>query len=779
MTTSCDRIRELILDGLSGGMTPDGEREVAEHLAQCAACREFQAAVKQDDEQLAAYAETVSRSVSDLPERVAVALENSAGEIPQPIPLWRKIMRSRISRISTAAAVLIAVVLMGVISGRQSAWAQITEALQKAERVHVTAVFTDSDGKIEKIGLWFEKPNRHREETADNVTVDDGTHRLNLDRMKKTAQLSDSELPAKYYDASKYIDVLKLIKESEAGVTVKLTPLPDEESGAVQVYAAEIASKGEKLTVKGKLWIATDTKLPIRAECEIYGKAEKGHPGALDLTWSYDPIPAEVFSTAIPADYKELPHMPHRALIGRVLDERGAPVAGAIVYASTSYAMVEADSALESRSGAGGNFEIKLPQEDSNRPTSNSQIFVAAFRPDDPDHVAWTLITDPNGDSEESRRIGPMPGDPGRCEVVNGKASPLFGVSGIVLKMEPAGRINGTVTGADGAPVRGAEISAFPGFEIVNGYGSKRFRSLGIQPRGPGSTTTTLATTDAQGRYELRNVPRLWDKVTFLMGVKAAGYVDKVGTFTTNGPLISQEMNFGLYKAALTVTGRAVNDRGEPLVGYEVVPVVEGEAGFLPRESRVTTGADGRFSLPGCPETPELRIRLWADHPPGWRADKPSQSFYPLVESAIQYEAGKTKYDVSLVAETPAITLRVVLKDSAGQLVPYFPVELRHGCLTELWSKCCLRKRTNANGVCVLTSVPRSEGMTLNLSPDNQVPAEFVPALTPEQQKMTAENARFKSVEPPVKLAPERNDETIEVILLTKEESAAQKASQK
>ena len=685
-------------------------------------------------------------------------------------------MRSRISRISAAAAVLIATVLMVVTSGRQTVWAQMAEALQKAQRVHVAAVYTRPDGKTEKDELWFEKPNHHREETPASVTVDDGVNRLDLDRTKKTVQLSDSQLPSEHYDAFKYIDIVRLIKESDPGVSIKLTPLPDEQGGAVQVYTVEIASKAERVSAKGKLWTAADTMLPIRGECEIRVETEKNPARALELTWSYDPIPPEVFSTAIPAGYTELPRRQRCALIGRVLDEKGVPVEDAVVYATT----MQTESALEGRSDVQGNFEIRLPPEDSNRPTSVIQVFVAAFRRDDPDHVAWTLIKDPNDKSEQSRQTGRIPGDPGRCEIVDGKASPRFGVSGIVLKMEPAGRIHGTVTGIDGAPIRGAEIPIVaPGYETVDDYGSKRMHNWGILPRGPDSTKTAIAMTDAQGRYELTNVPRLWDKVTFFVAVKAEGYVDKVGSFTTDGPLISREMNFRLYKAAFTVTGRAVSDRGEPLTGYEVVPVVEGHAGFLPRESRVTTGADGRFTLPGCPETPELRIRLWADHPPGWRADKPSQGFYPLVESGIQYEPGKTKYEVNLVAETPAMTLRVVLKDSAGMPVPYFPVELRHGCLTELWSKCRLCKRTDANGICVLKDVPRSEGMTLYLSPDYDAPPEFVPALTPEGQKVAAGNARFKPVEPPVKLAPERNEQTIEMTLLTLKEMEAQKASPK
>ncbi len=54
-----------------------------------------------------------------------------------------------------------------------------------------------------------------------------------------------------------------------------------------------------------------------------------------------------------------------------------------------------------------------------------------------------------------------------------------------------------------------------------------------------------------------------------------------------------------------------------------------------------------------------------------------------------------------------------------------------------------------------------------------------LPALTPEQQKIAAGNARFYPAESPVNLAPDRNEQTIEVTLLTFEEKTAQKDSPK
>ena len=128
-----------------------------------------------------------------------------------------------------------------------------------------------------------------------------------------------------------------------------------------------------------------------------------------------------------------------------------------------------------------------------------------------------------------------------------------------------------------------------------------------------------------------------------------------------------------------------------------------------------------------------------------------------------------------------------MLKDSAGLPVPYFPVELYGRCLSELWMKSRLCKRADANGVCVLTGVPRAEGLQVLCGTD--MPPEFVPALTPERQKVAAGNARFIFKAPagkgnfmyvePVNLAPDRNEQTVEITLLTLEEMKARKPSPK
>ena len=137
MNNSCERIEDLMLHGMTCKMASDEERDVAEHVARCDACRAVQRAMQHDDRQLDAYTEEISRSLDGLPERVMLAIENQANAVPRPVPLWRKIMYSRITHISTAAALLIAVTCIFLMTGHRQAFAQAIQLLEQVASMRI------------------------------------------------------------------------------------------------------------------------------------------------------------------------------------------------------------------------------------------------------------------------------------------------------------------------------------------------------------------------------------------------------------------------------------------------------------------------------------------------------------------------------------------------------------------------------------------------------------------------------------------------------------------
>jgi hypothetical protein len=336
----------------------------------------------------------------------------------------------------------------------------------------------------------------------------------------------------------------------------------------------------------------------------------------------------------------------------------------------------------------------------------------------------------------------------------------------------------------DGKPIPGAGVNLSFFREIMdeNGQFIGYWPGDVVHPRSPASTSTALATTDAQGRYEITNIPRFWAHVEFRLRFSAPGFVWKDKSFRPREPLLSEEMSAQLYRAGFTVTGRATNDRGKPLVGYEVYAKVDGDT----CSTWVKTDANGRFAIANCPMTPDLTVHLASDRTPYVRigntmGPSPSFVYYPAVEAGIAYEPGKTKYEVGLVAVTPDMSLTVVLKDSAGLPVPHFPVELRGPIRAEEWMNRYARKRTDTNGVCVFKDVPQADGMQLFLEPPSAHPVVPFAVAVPEEEKkrIDAEHKKYRPVMVPVNLEPDKKEQKMEVTILTWEERKAQDAAKK
>ncbi|GAG27294.1 unnamed protein product, partial [marine sediment metagenome] len=192
------------------------------------------------------------------------------------------------------------------------------------------------------------------------------------------------------------------------------------------------------------------------------------------------------------------------------------------------------------------------------------------------------------------------------------------------------------------------------------------------------------------------------------------------------------------------------------------------------RACRTKTDENGCFRLVGCPITHDLQVKAELSHntwPPHEKQRYKSFRYHPDVIVGIDYEAGKTEYEVELVAERPEIIIDVELKNTAGEPLPYFPVEVRGvpGSISSQWrADKKLNQRTDERGYCRFTEVPNVESLRLVMWGGDSVWNE---TLSKEQvEKIKTKYKKYKWTEVPVELISGRKEYKVEVILLTRDE---------
>jgi outer membrane lipoprotein-sorting protein len=112
MTMTCEEIKNRIVERILS-VSAGGDPMMDEHLRACDDCRRFADHVRVQQEQLQGLAQTMDSRIRDNQARILEQL-NGLGQVhPSPtIPIWRKIMKNRLSQLSVAAAMIIAVSLL-------------------------------------------------------------------------------------------------------------------------------------------------------------------------------------------------------------------------------------------------------------------------------------------------------------------------------------------------------------------------------------------------------------------------------------------------------------------------------------------------------------------------------------------------------------------------------------------------------------------------------------------------------------------------------------------
>jgi uncharacterized GH25 family protein len=208
-------------------------------------------------------------------------------------------------------------------------------------------------------------------------------------------------------------------------------------------------------------------------------------------------------------------------------------------------------------------------------------------------------------------------------ELANGTAVPAE----YVFRLESAGAAGGRVVDEQGKPIPGAKVQVMlPGQpKTANGDGRVRY-STWLAERND------AATTDAEGRWRIDNVPN-HPQVELSLLITHPDYVsdehwrqvDKVGSATT-AALRQQTATVTLTRGVI-VTGRVTDPAGQPI--KDAIVIHGDDSYFSSTPCKFPTDADGRFRLPALAPgqttltvvaagwAPQLRrVNLQAELPP-------------------------------------------------------------------------------------------------------------------------------------------------------------------
>ncbi len=703
--------------------------------------------------------EDVRRAVDAVRERIARNAEQSA-----PMSKRRSFVRRHFGKLCLAAAAAIGIVIVlpfraDHTPGPGVAWAEVVKTFEAARTVHAVHTARINGEEKRMAEAWVRKPDRFRIENEAQIIIDNGADRVTIDKVAQTAQWSDSPLA---YDTGEFDRVFRTAMAFREGLGPKYVPtkVEDECTDTRIVYLLDL-DEAVKSTIK--FWVQADSLLIERMVQTVPDGSGMGMPGPVtfDLVFRFDPIPEDVFTPSVPEGYEKLPRLERGKLMGRVLDEQGEPVPGADVYVTSDSA--PSSFAAAERANEQGEFTVTMDPPGAPHASLSFPVFVRAFSEEDPARVAWTLLRSPD---DNTQLAGTIPGEPGQMETDRKTGQPrCVSASGIVLRMEPATYVAGRVTGMDGQPIPRAEVTLEAG--LMDEFGSEGHY---VSVNGPGETLTR---TDEDGRYRLTQLPVFWKGAWLDLRVEAAGHAPRNRRLVIGKDWSRDAMDFQLYRADWTVTGRLIDDHGVPLADRLVTVLVHGER--VPRPYQ-TTDAEGGFRLDNCPSTPGLQLEaeLNNDPPPHPRGNVPDPWYYLNVIKEIEPVAGQTQCEVDLVAQRPAITLNVTVRNSAGQPLPYFPVEVRGDGISLGWQWAKLQLRSDAQGRCTFTGVPRANNLHLRLYSGTTKPDEN---LDDAVRKIAEEykNQYQAIIDLPIELRPGRTTFTLDATVPTREEYREQK----
>jgi len=159
MENICQNIQEQIPELITGTLPTEKVAELERHIDSCPACREYLEALQGDDKLLSGLAGVMRPSIARVENNVIDALEHrKPKKSVHTISVWRMIMKSRIIKFGSAAAIIFCVLGLLVFFGNgETLYAQVIKAIENARTIHAVTKSLDKGQWEKNTEVWYQQ----------------------------------------------------------------------------------------------------------------------------------------------------------------------------------------------------------------------------------------------------------------------------------------------------------------------------------------------------------------------------------------------------------------------------------------------------------------------------------------------------------------------------------------------------------------------------------------------------------------------------------------------
>ncbi|UCF14561.1 MAG: hypothetical protein JSW59_14195, partial [Phycisphaerales bacterium] len=112
MQSDCEKMKDQIADLVAASLSDPQVRETEQHLSECATCRDYAQALREQDIRLTEFIDKVDSDMPGRQNRVLRTIDDHcrSGKV-ETLPLRRAIMRNPITRVAAAAVIIFAAMI--------------------------------------------------------------------------------------------------------------------------------------------------------------------------------------------------------------------------------------------------------------------------------------------------------------------------------------------------------------------------------------------------------------------------------------------------------------------------------------------------------------------------------------------------------------------------------------------------------------------------------------------------------------------------------------------